>query len=222
MKSPTLLSKADAKKTGSAWYFTGIPCVNGHVDKRYTNTGICYECKRQRNKKMRDLYPETYKTIKQRTYSKTPTAVHVARSYKWKANNPERVREIKKKNKEKYRLKYNAAEAARVRVKRKANPQWAVAKNISKYVWESLKGGKQGVSWKALVDFTLDELITHLESQFRNGMSWTNYGSLWHVDHIRPLSWFNLETEFKQAWALTNLQPLEASLNMSKCNRYEG
>lgn len=32
----------------------------------------------------------------------------------------------------------------------------------------------------------------------------------------------NLETEFDKAWALNNLQPLEASINYSKRNNYEG
>lgn len=53
-------------------------------------------------------------------------------------------------------------------------------------------------------------------------MTWNNYGPYWHLDHIRPLSWFNLETEFMEAWSLNNLQPLEAKLNLSKNNRYEG
>jgi 5-methylcytosine-specific restriction endonuclease McrA len=53
-------------------------------------------------------------------------------------------------------------------------------------------------------------------------MTWENYGIYWHIDHIKPLSWFNLETEFKDAWALSNLQPLEATKNLSKGNRYIG
>lgn len=53
-------------------------------------------------------------------------------------------------------------------------------------------------------------------------MTWDNYGKYWHLDHIKPLSWFDLETEFKDAWHLSNLQPLEATENLSKNNRYIG
>lgn len=33
-----------AKATGAIKYFTGRPCVNGHVAPRYTQSGTCSEC----------------------------------------------------------------------------------------------------------------------------------------------------------------------------------
>lgn len=36
-------SRAEAKKRGSQFYFTGKPCKNGHVAKRWANGG-CYDC----------------------------------------------------------------------------------------------------------------------------------------------------------------------------------
>jgi mannose-6-phosphate isomerase-like protein (cupin superfamily) len=48
---PDIISKEDAKLIGQKWYFTGEPCKNGHVDKRYVNTGVCYVCKRNLNRK---------------------------------------------------------------------------------------------------------------------------------------------------------------------------
>ena len=85
------------------------------------------------------------------------------------------------------------------------------------------KGGRR---WEALVGYTLKELMAHLETQFKEGMTWDNYGSHWHIDHIRPKSWFIYESvndeQFKQCWALSNLQPLEADINHTKNNRYKG
>lgn len=49
-----IITREDAKKIGQKWYFTGEPCKNGHVDKRYVNTGICYACKRNLNQKQND------------------------------------------------------------------------------------------------------------------------------------------------------------------------
>ena len=46
-----LISKEEAKKLNQKWYFTGKPCKNGHVDKRYVKSTICYECKRNLNQK---------------------------------------------------------------------------------------------------------------------------------------------------------------------------
>lgn len=61
----------------------------------------------------------------------------------------------------------------------------------------------------------------HLESQFKEGMSWDNYGKFgWHIDHIIPLSSFDLtdKNEIKIAFHYLNLQPLWAYENLSKGN----
>ena len=76
------------------------------------------------------------------------------------------------------------------------------------------------------MDYTVEELMAHLESLFKEGMTWDNYGTYWHIDHIRPKSWYVFESvedpAFKECWALSNLQPLEATINLAKGNRYEG
>ena len=62
--------------------------------------------------------------------------------------------------------------------------------------------------------------MSHLEASFTDGMTWENYGTYWHVDHIVPLSAHNYKSaediDFKKAWALGNLQALEASQNLAK------
>jgi 5-methylcytosine-specific restriction endonuclease McrA len=54
-------------------------------------------------------------------------------------------------------------------------------------------------------------------------MTWDNYGSYWHVDHIYPHSKLPYDSmdhpNFLKAWALNNLQPLEAIENMKKSNK---
>lgn len=73
--------------------------------------------------------------------------------------------------------------------------------------------------------YTIEELRAHLESQFTEDMSWENYGE-WHIDHVRPESWFfysdTTDDNFKKCWSLENLQPMWASENIKKGNKYEG
>ena len=72
-----------------------------------------------------------------------------------------------------------------------------------------------------MLAFTLDELVTHIESLFLPGMTWDNYGQ-WHIDHVIPDKSFDYsdKDQFAKCWALTNLQPLWAHDNLVKNGKY--
>lgn len=108
------------------------------------------------------------------------------------------------------------------RERRKANPAFTVNERMSAGVRYSLAAGKQGSSWEALVGYTKDDLVAHLERQFLPGMSWDRREDF-HIDHIIPLASFKFTTaddpEFRAAWALSNLRPLWAIENITKNDR---
>ena len=220
MDTIEIISKEAAKELNQKWYYTGTICKNGHLDKRYTNTGICYACKREINKRNIKNNPETAKIINSRAYEKHKDK-HLNYSRKWSSENREKSNAIKKKWKALHREQH-LEQSRKYQKEQRKDPFKRISKNLSKAIWQSLKGNKGGKNWLTFVEFTIEELITHLESKFKEGMTWENYGKYWHVDHIKPLSWFDLEIEFKDAWCLKNLQPLEAFLNLSKNNKYEG
>lgn len=75
-----------------------------------------------------------------------------------------------------------------------------------------------------LIGCTLPELRAHIERQFLPGMTWENRGNDgWHIDHIIPLSSFDLLTPEGQKAAnhYTNLQPLWADDNLAKSDRLD-
>ena len=74
-----------------------------------------------------------------------------------------------------------------------------------------------------LIGCTAVFLRAWIESKFLPGMTWGNIRE-WHVDHIIPLSAFDLTDECQQAAAFhyTNLQPLWAKDNLRKSNKVEG
>lgn len=120
-------------------------------------------------------------------------------------------------------LQYKKAKS-KYRMDRYRNePRIRVDNNFSSQVRQSLARGKSFRSWEALVGYTLNQLVQHLESLFENGMTWDNYGE-WHVDHRTPRTWFDYERAedpaFRACWALANLQPKWGHLNMKKGNRF--
>lgn len=131
----------------------------------------------------------------------------------WANNNREHLRDKhanwRQKNKEHVRKK------ARQWQMNKANNDIAfkINKIIRTALWQNLKENNVEKNERTfeILPFTLVELMSHLESQFTDGMTWENYGE-WHIDHIIPLSSFNFNSindfEFIKAWSLNNLRPL--------------
>lgn len=66
----------------------------------------------------------------------------------------------------------------------------------------------------------IDFLIEYLQSKFKEGMTWDNYGE-WHIDHILPCCSFDLtkQEEVDKCFHYTNLQPLWAQDNLSKASK---
>ena len=144
-------------------------------------------------------------------------AVRLYRS-RYKAANKDRARELKRKPSRR------AARAKQVRERRKRDHAFNLRNRVSAAIHQCLRSGKQGRSWTEFLPYTLADLVAHLERQFLPGMGWHNMGE-WHVDHILPISQFNIvdigDADFMACWAITNLRPLWAADNISKKDKRE-
>lgn len=149
-------------------------------------------------------------------------------STKWYAENRERRKEYLAKwrteNKH-YSVKWRAKNGER---KREYNAKWQQNKyhNDISYKLRSLlrnrirsaiKKGSKSARTLGLLGCSVEEVKRHLESQFKDGMSWENHGE-WHIDHIVPCASFDLTDpeQQKQCFHYSNLQPLWATENMEK------
>jgi len=104
---------------------------------------------------------------------------------------------------------------------RKANDiQYRLACNLRSRLRRAISGNYKSGSAVSDLGCSIAALKEHLEKQFQPGMSWDNYGD-WHIDHIKPLSSFNLEDreQLLVACNYTNLQPLWAADNIRKGNK---
>lgn len=73
------------------------------------------------------------------------------------------------------------------------------------------------------IGYTTDDLIQRMEFQFKDGMSWDNFGE-WEIDHKIPIAVMVGRGEFRPEIinALSNLQPMWMQQNRSKGSRYIG
>jgi len=126
---------------------------------------------------------------------------------KFRKYHRERMREWHRKN------------AKKIYQQRRKRPYEKLASVVRARVYDALKHGYKSDRTEKLIGITIKELKVYLEKQFQDGMTWDNYGFYgWHIDHIIPLSSFDLTKaeEQKKAFHYTNLQPLWAKENMHK------
>lgn len=105
--------------------------------------------------------------------------------------------------------------------KQRQNPVWKMRRNLGSRLSEVLAKRKimRSRRLKDLLGCDLDSLRRHLESRFKPGMSWENYGFFgWHVDHVIPCASFDLSTDEGQrrCFHYTNLSPLWCRDNIVK------
>ena len=120
----------------------------------------------------------------------------------------------------KARKKYNKTERAAINRKAyfKKNPNAREAALIRKGCWNFVKGKNATAKFRKHIGCTSSEFRQYIESLFILNMSWQNYGSVWHIDHIMPLNLFNLlnEKQFAQACHFTNTRPLFKVANLKR------
>jgi hypothetical protein len=94
--------------------------------------------------------------------------------------------------------------------------------NLSSRLSDLIQNRGLGERTVELLGCDKDTFLNHLKSQFTEGMTWENYGLKgWHVDHIIPISSYDLtnEDEVKKACHYSNLQPLWWQDNLEKGNK---
>lgn len=94
---------------------------------------------------------------------------------------------------------------------------------------KALKGNIKSQSTMKLIGCSIKQLRQHLESKFEPWMSWDNHGvyskhrKTWHIDHIKPMSSYDLSNPQQQQDACNykNLQPMLAKNNLIKGKKHE-
>lgn len=101
--------------------------------------------------------------------------------------------------------------------RRRTDPAFRLLDNLRCRLREAVKTRRGRIL--NLVGCSIENLVSHLESQFKPGMTWENYGrGGWHVDHRKPCAAFNMSDvkQMLECFHFTNLQPLWHYENLKK------
>lgn len=158
---------------------------------------------------------------------------------KWREKNKETLKEYvknwyeqNKEHRKQYLKEYREKNIDKIRETkrnyertRKANdPIYKLINNFRTAIYQVLKENQvqKNGHYFDILKYSPENLIEHLESKFKDNMTWDNYGE-WHVDHIKPISSFQIteigDNEFMSCWSLDNLQPLWGDENIRKSNK---
>ncbi len=142
-----------------------------------------------------------------------------ARYKEYYANNKEqenkRKKQWKKDNPDKLKAQRKAYYVNNINVR--------LANNLRSRVYLALKNNAKSAHTLQLLGCDIAHFKTHLAKRFDKRMNWNNYGSHWHIDHIVPCARFDLQRADEQVrcFHYSNLQPLQADVNLSKGDRLD-
>ena len=135
--------------------------------------------------------------------------------------------EVKARDKERYqRPEVKARTRERENERRATDLNFRIAKNLRRRMNQAIKGGDKVGSAVDDLCCSIEEFKAKVARFFKPGMSWDdNWGNgpgKWHLDHIIPLSAFDLTNreQFLSAAHYSNYQPLWSEENLSKGSRY--
>ncbi len=169
---------------------------------------------------------ESYPTCKSYKLKRYNPAHKAAYNKQYRIENRDRLRitdrEYRKKKREQYKnymSKYN-------RDRERIDIEYKLGRRIRSRVGNVLRRHKEFKSNSSIecLGCSVTEFQTYIQNQFRDGMTWDNYGSYWHLDHILPLANYQLSDTgtFKRLTHYTNYQPLLVSENLNKMNKEDG
>lgn len=186
---------------------------------------------KERNKRWRDSHKEHLRE-RNRQWVKENKEKHIENSKRWQKENINKSRALKecwrKNNREKVNTcarKWQREHADKMhawqkkwRQNNKNNIQYRLRHNLRTRLRKAIKNGMKVGSAIKLLGCSIEDLKKRLELLFRPGMTWENYGTYWHIDHLYSLSCFDLSDpeQLQKACHYSNLQPLTALENIKK------
>lgn len=205
------------------------------IAKEWAKTQKCKEMRRRYYLEVRrprfgikdkvTLYPGNERNKRNRELWRNYSAKNrVKRKGYYKANRDKLLAKLKESYPQR-KARIIAGNNARTKKRKAVDVGFRILCNLRGRVSSFLRGKSRSMRSRELIGCDTEHLRNHLEVQFTEGMTWENYGRFgWHVDHIKPLTHYDMTDleQQKAAFHWTNLQPLWASENSSKGNRFAG
>jgi len=154
-------------------------------------------------------------------YRKRPETIKLAKDYnkQYRIDNFDKIKISDKMWREKNKEWVRERRRNYCRKKFKTDINYKLRASLRNRLHSAIIGNQKAGSAVRDLGCSIDELKKYIESKWLPGMSWDNWTLAgWHIDHITPLSWFDLTNRDQLLIAVhyTNLQPLWWDDNLRK------
>ena len=199
-----------------------LMCNKEFITNRVNNKFCCEKCRRKYYRKQNKEYIAQYRKVYNirnsehiKNYNKEYNKIYYNK-------NKEHIKQYRKQNyihikeyNNKYKVnKYNTDLKYKLTIWSREQVRRCLSSSKTKHTFD-------------ILGYTPEQLKQRLEMNFKSDMTWYNHGTLWHIDHRKPLCKFNFVLpdgtlnyeQIRLANSLANLQPLYVTENLSKGGR---
>ncbi len=198
--------------------------INEFGNLKSSPDGLRYDCKSCR-KSYCEQNKESIRKKQQQYYSDNKSEL-IVKNKEYRNMNIDKINEqrkqyraredvkkhIKNKNKE-----YLPVRKEKIKQRRQNDNDFRIKEVLRSKIHKFLKNQK--TSYTNMLGCDLEFFKKWIEYRFSPEMSWNNFGDVWEIDHILPMSLFKMDSDDKLVcFHWTNLQPLNKFENKSKSN----
>ena len=184
----------------------------------------CCYCRKKYREKEKDKIKEKQKEYFEKNKETLLSANKLYRENNKEAINKQRkqyrnrddIKEhIKIKNKE-----YLPIKKEKIKERRKVDVNFKMSEILRSKIHKILNN--KPTSFLKYLGCDLEWFKKWIEFRFDKNMNWDNLGKYWQIDHILPISRFNMtnENDIRICFHWTNLQPLESTENRQKYDNF--
>lgn len=188
----------------------------------------CKDCKCKKEKERYKKAPDIFREKKREFYKQNKDNL-LNKNKLYRANNSEKIntqkREYYEKNKELISEKYKSKEYKNKRninlkKRREIDSKYKLISSYRSRISEIMKNREYN---SRLIYLNCEKGFFYkwIESQFDEKMNWDNYIEYWVLDHVIPISFFNLEdtNHRNNCFRWYNLRPCEKVENLKKSDK---
>jgi len=199
-------------------YDTCKYCKQRLLNSEFETMFMCFACFKNKKSKQDKQYRIEHKLEKS------------AKDKEYQIKNKKIIAEKKKDYYLANKTHFIARGARNEKKRRLTDPAFRLRKCVSASIRKCIN--KKNFSFTKFVPYSIQELKSHLETNFEPWMNWNNHGIYrldewddndqstwkWNIDHIVPHSKFKYSSmkdkAFQECWELSNLRPYSAKQNI--------